>query len=88
MGLMHPRTIQEAVELLLTELSEKDRQAIRIMAEEQLPSLHFSLGNYIRNGFGLWGGNEELLKACCPDGAPRNADGASAVIMRALWRKL
>ena len=88
MNPQHPKSIDEAVELLLTDLSERGRLAIRNMAEEELSSVHLSLGNYIRNEFGLWGDNEELLKACCPDGAPRNADGASAVIMRALWRKL
>ena len=88
MGSEHPKSIQEAVELLLTELSEKDQQAIRIMAEEQLSSLHFSLGNYIRNGFGLWGSNAELPKACCPDSFLRNADDASAMIIKALWWKL
>jgi hypothetical protein len=72
-----PKSIEEAVEVLLSELSEKDRQAIRIMAEQELSSLHLSLGNHIRNGFGLWENNEELLSACCPDGSLRNADDAS-----------
>ena len=52
-----PKSIEEAVEMLLTDLSESDRQAIRMMSEEQLSSLHSSLGNHIRNGFGLWGSN-------------------------------
>jgi hypothetical protein len=72
----------------LSELPERDKEAIRYIAEEQLPSLHFSLGNYIRNGFGLWEDNEELLKACCPDNSFRNADDASTVIIKALWQKL
>ena len=84
----HPKSIQEAVDLLLTELPEEDQQAIRIMAEVQLFSLHFSLGNYIRNGFDLWGSNLELLRACCPDGSLQNADNASMVILTALWWRL
>ena len=84
----HPKSIEEAVELLLTELPEKNQQIIRIMGEDQLSSLHLSLGNYIRNGFGLWGSNEELLRACSPDGSFRNADDASAIIIKALWWKL
>ena len=83
-----PKSIQEAVEVLLTELSEKDRQIIRMMAEEQLSSLHFSLGNHIRNEFGLWGNNGELLRACCPDGSSRSADDASMAIIKALWWRL
>ena len=84
----HPKSIREAVNLLLTELPEKDQQAVRMMAEEELSSLHFSLGNHIRNEFGLWGNNEELLRACCPDASRRNADDASAVIIKALWWNL
>lgn len=83
-----PKTIEEAVELLLTELSEKDQQIIKIMAEDQLSSLHFSLGNYIRDRFGLWGSNVELLKACSPDDVLRDADDASMAIIKALWWKL
>jgi len=88
MGHQYPKTIQTAVEVLLAELPEKDREAIRIMAEDQLFSLHLNLGNHIRNGFGLWEGNEELLKACCHDTFLRGADGASMVIINALWWKL
>ena len=88
MGSQHPKSIEEAVQLLLTELSEKDQEAIRNMAEEEVSSLHLSLGNYIRDGFALWENNEELLKACCPDGSLSNADDASMVIIKALWWKL
>ena len=88
MGPQRPKSIEEAVKVLLTELPEKDQLIIRIMAEDQLSSLHLSLGNYIRNGFGLWGSNVELLKACSPDGSVQNADDASMVIIKALWWKL
>jgi hypothetical protein len=81
----YPKSIKEAVELLSSELSEKDKQAIGSIPEHGLSSLHLSLGNYIRNEFGLWGNNEELLKACCPDISLRNADDASVVIIEALW---
>ena len=39
----YPNSIEEAVELLLTELSDEDRHAIRKMAEHELSTLHFSL---------------------------------------------
>ncbi len=69
-------------------ISLKNESFPPIMAEEQLSSLHFSLGNYIRNEFGLWGSDEELLKACCPDSSLQNPDDASMVIIKALWWKL
>jgi len=88
MGFQHPKSIEEAVRRLLTELPDKDQQVIRIMAEDQLSFLHISVGNYIRNEFGLWESNVELLKACCPDTSSENADDASMVIIKALWWKL
>ncbi len=81
----YPKSIKEAVNLLSSKLSEKDKQAIRNIHEEGLSSLHLSLGNHIRNEFGLWGKNEELLKACCPDTCLPNADDASMIIIKALW---
>jgi len=85
MGNQYPKSIKEAVGFLSSELSEKDKQAIRNIPDQELSLLHLNLGNYIRNEFGLWGNNEELLKACCPDNSLRNADDASMVIIKALW---
>lgn len=54
----YPKTIAETVDRLLSTLSEKDKEAIKNMPKDDLISLHFSLGTYIRNAFGLWTGNE------------------------------
>jgi len=35
------------------------------MAEVELSVLTTTLGEYIRNEFGLWTGNDELLISCC-----------------------
>jgi hypothetical protein len=85
MGNQYPKSIKEAVGRLSSELSKKDKQAIRNIPEQELSLLHLNLGNYIRNEFGLWGNNEELLKACCPDNSLLNADDASIVNIKALW---
>ena len=47
-----PRTIKEAVERLITEMSLKDRTSIANMAEVELDALNMRLGQYIRNNFG------------------------------------
>ena len=85
MGNQYPQSIREAVEIPSSELSEKDKQAITNIPEQELSLLHFGLGNYIRNEFGLWRNNEELLTVCCPDSSLRNADDASMVSIKALW---
>jgi len=57
-----PKTVKEAIEKLKEMLSEKDLEAIRNMKENELIQLHFSLGLFIRNQFGLWQGNNSLIR--------------------------
>lgn len=78
-----PATVQEAVERLLLVLSDEDKLAIAIMAEEDLFDLHFSLGLAIRNAWlNQVGGG--LLAAC----GTSHPDDASSVIICGLWRTL
>jgi hypothetical protein len=85
-----PRSISEAVSRLLTDMSLKDRATIANMTEDELTKLNFTLGSYIRNAFGIWSGNGQLLEAC------RTASGNPAlprkevatVIIGKLWKEL
>ncbi|MCJ7544858.1 MAG: hypothetical protein MUP47_09920 [Phycisphaerae bacterium] len=79
-----PATVDEAVGRLMTELAEEDIGTIRDMKREDLTTLHVGLGMWIRNEFGLWGGNEALLRAT----GQSHPDQASSVIIDALWEKL
>jgi hypothetical protein len=85
-----PRTVEQAAERLITELSLKDKITIANMAEIELGTLHLNLGEYIRNEFGLWSGNEDLIKSCCRLAGSANVhqDEASSVIIRELWKQL
>jgi hypothetical protein len=95
-----PETIAEAVEQLLGEMSAESKAAIAALPERGLSSLYFGLRQYIRNGFGLWEGNQALLTACTAARASAPADRpggsylrihpdeASSVILRALWKRL
>ena len=62
------KSVSEAVDVLISVVSLKDRTRIASMDEGDLIDLHFSLGAYVRNEFGLWLGNEDLLNDCrkCP----------------------
>ncbi|MDQ7793251.1 MAG: DUF6794 domain-containing protein [bacterium] len=82
-----PRTVHAAVERLLTLLSDQGKQAVRDVSDEwDLDLFHFGLGMFVRNSFGLWQGNIELLNSC--GGAGMHPDTASMVIIRALWERL
>ncbi|WP_434141213.1 hypothetical protein JQR84_24075 (plasmid) [Pseudomonas luteola] len=81
-----PTTVEAAVKQLLTMLSEESKATVRELPEEELIHCHYGLGMAIRNEFGLWKGNEKLLKAACPAGG--HPDDASMVIIQALWQAL
>ena len=84
----YPKFVREAVERLHSQLSDMDKLAIKNIPEEDLATSHFSLGNYIRNEFGLWGSNKELLEDCLPQSSNPHPDDASSVIIESLWKSL
>ena len=79
-------TVHDAVNILVSELSEEDQEAIKNGQPEDVIWQHFNLGMYVRNKFGLWGKNPALLKDCGHEFM--DADGASAVIVFKLFEKL
>ncbi len=91
-----PSTLTEAVDRLMSTLSPKQIDAIRHIPHADLITLHFSLGMSIRNTFGLWKENDDLLRACFPDASDpylreivmHDPDRASGVIVKALWERL
>lgn len=95
-----PRTLREAVDWLALTLSQAEKDEIAALPEAELIGLHFGLGMRIRNEFGLWRKqNPALLLGCqrvkfkdranIPDGLLIiHPDGASGLIVRALWARL
>ena len=85
----YPKTVEEAVQKLLEELPIREKYAIE---KSDMTSLHFGLGMGIRNDFGLWGKNQELLESCKQKAIKAglnpethfDADEASAVIIKTL----
>ena len=98
MTLEQPRTVQEAVEHLTHKLSQTEKINIADLEENELINLHFGLGQFIRNGYGLWNDNLHLLLDCqrikwkdfanMPDIRMIHPDDASMVIIKALWIRL
>ncbi len=85
-----PQTVRQAVEMLSAQLPLKQKATIANMDENELIRLNPSLGRYILNKFGLWSGNEKLVKSCSAKAnyPLHNEDDAAAVIVKELWRKL
>jgi hypothetical protein len=79
-----PKTLDEAVAQLLAVLSDVDKAKVRETPEDDLIMFHHGWGAGIRNDFGLWGRNPELLRSC----GRVHPDDAAMVIIRAVWQRL
>ena len=80
----YPATVDAAVRLLQSLVPAAEQEKIRVMAEGELWSLHFGLGQWARNHLGLWGENAALLEAT----GEASADDASGVVLHAFWEQL
>ncbi len=85
-----PRTVGEAVMRLKEALPLKDRAIIANLRSEELDHLGTGLSDYIKQNFGLYTGNAELLQSCAQLGSLVQPlpDEACVVILRALWKDL
>ena len=71
-------------------MSLNDKTGLARMAEDQLSLCDQTLGESLRNNFGLWTGNEDLVKSCRFASGKHNLyeDDASAAIIKILWKKV
>ena len=85
-----PKTVDEAVDILLTKLSLRDKTVIANMTEADLNFLHSNSGAYIRNEFGLCDGNEDLMQSSCSVSGKEglHPDETSMIIIKELWKTL
>jgi hypothetical protein len=81
-----PKNVEEAVDILLSRLSFKEKTRLANIPKEKLMGMTPSLRVYIKNEFRLWDDDEDLVKSyLSPDGS---IGDASSVIVAELWKKL
>ena len=85
-----PESVQEAIEILISDLPLKEKTTIANMLEEELIKLNAHLGRDIMETFGRWSGNDKLVESCLElaDYPLHDEDDAAAVIVKELWLKL
>jgi hypothetical protein len=85
-----PRSVEEAVNRLVSGLSLKDKTEIAYMREEDLVFIYPSLGEFIRDKYGLPDGNRVLMASCRSLSKIKELkdEQAFAVIIHELWEKL
>jgi len=86
----YPKTVHEAVESLLLELSSKEKLRMARMKETEFSSLADSLGKHIVEKFGLSTGNAPLIRSCGEISGKKDLKKAqaTAVIIRELRKRL
>ena len=87
---LQPQTVQEAITRLKFALPLKDKTTIANMGETELTTLNSFLGRHIMEEFGLWSGNENLVKSCMEiaDYPLQNENDALNIIIKELWQEL
>ena len=85
-----PKTVKDAVDRLICELSLKDKFTIANMAQDELTTLQTTLGSYIGNEFGIWSGNRDFLYACklLSRDVHLDPDDVPPLIIKAFWKRL
>ncbi len=85
-----PQTVQEAVDRLVSRLPLRDKSRIANMTEDELPTLHHTLGSIISSEFGTHQGNQALLHSCedVSGDKPVHPAFAPPIIIRELWKRL
>jgi hypothetical protein len=89
-GAAPPKSFEEAVARAKGQLTEAGRVRVRSASKRDLIEFHLGWGMYLRNEFGLWEEDSELLRACAAKkGWPRvHPDDASMMIIEAVWKSL
>ena len=89
-GIGMPETVDDAVKRLIANMPLKFKVDLSKMDEGELINLHFTFGVFIRNQFGLWNENTDLVNDCRElSGIDfMNADDAAAFIIEELWKRL
>jgi hypothetical protein len=82
-----PKDLNEALEFLYCNSPDKEKNKFRSLKEENLFEYHFGAGLSIRNSWGLWQGNNELVKSFNKIGI-HHPDDMSAIILKSFHRKL
>jgi len=88
--LFYPRTVEDAIDRLLYELPIKAKFHIGKLEKNELEVLHPTLGEHIKEDYGLKFKRGELMKDCrfMAKGKIIDEDVAAELIIKEMWKKL
>lgn len=82
-----PTTMDATAKDIIKSLSAKNKEIVRNTKKEELIMFHHGWGTGIRNHYGLWRGNAQLLKDVCGK-EDCDPDHASMLIIEKVWELL
>lgn len=80
-------TMDATAKDIIKSLPTKDKEIVRNTKKENLIMFHHGWGTGIRNHYGLWRGNNQLLKDVCGK-EECDPDHASMLIIEKVWELL
>lgn len=86
-----PRNVEEVVELLMADLTLRDRVMMAEMDESKLPRVYNALSPVLKREFGLSADNVALLRSCFRQARSYDnglMEDPAMVIIRRLWSKV
>lgn len=89
--LCQPTTVDGVVDLLFEDISLRDRVVMASLSEQEFDaSVYLSMAKVIRKEFGLYNGNDALLKSCFSYlGSEYDSfEDPAMVIIKELWKKV
>ena len=81
-----PVNLEDCIRNLKELLSEEDKNIILKWKEEECCKLHFSLGMWLRNNWGLW--EDSHLSKWFNENGVKHADDMSSIIITSFWRDM
>ncbi len=89
--LSQPSTVEEVVDLLFEDISLRDRVIMAGLSEEEFDArVYLSMAKIIRKEFGLYSGNDDLLKSCSSYLGKEydSFEDPAMVIVKELWKRV
>lgn len=89
--LCQPGNVEQVVELLYDDISLKDKVTMASLSENELDtSVYLAMAKIIRKEFGLYSGNDNLLKSCYSymGRVYDSHEDPAMVIIKELWKKV
>lgn len=77
-----PKTVNEAAELLLSDLLIQHLNALSKMSEQEFNRLCDHVTPYLIDEFQIWQGNDDLLDSCYKSDDPEHDDPARIILNR------